>query len=220
MSEATVVRPPFNYKRDTKAARPVDWAAPQGQDACQTPGYALDPLLPFLSSSWTIWEPAAGEGLLVEALQSNGFPVVASDLLTGQSFFNFCPPSWDCLVTNPPYSLKYPWLERCYALGKPFALLVPVETIGSQKAQALFEKYGFEMLLLNRRVNFKTPNKGWENSGAQFPVFWLCWQLLPQPVVYGKIYHSDPRQAILPFLVERIPNRNCRFCTTAKRWTD
>lgn len=166
-----------------------DLYSPKGYDACQTPAYAIDPLLPYLDKDWIIWEPAAGENNLVEALYDSNYStnqVVVSDILTGQNFFEFSPELWDCLVTNPPYSIKYQWLERCYQLDKPFALLVPVEILGAKTAQNLLKQYGFEMMLLNKRVDFKMPNKGWDSS-AQFPVLWLCWQILPDKVMFGEI---------------------------------
>lgn len=168
----TETRTPYNYKRDAKAARPVDIYTPQGYDACQTPPSALAPLMPHLSQFKIIWEPAAGEGLLAAALRSR-FAVVASDILTGRNFFTWQPPAWECLVTNPPYSVKYPWLRRCYELGRPFALLVPVETLGAQSAHRLFARHGVEVVFVARRINFKMPHKGWEGKGAQFPVCWV-----------------------------------------------
>jgi hypothetical protein len=97
-------------------------------------------------------------------------------------------------MTNPPYSFKFDWLARCYELGKPFALLVPVETIGAKAAQRLMERYGAEQLLLDKRINFEMPNKGWAGSSAQFPVLWLCWRMLPQPIVYGRITRRHDQQ--------------------------
>ena len=176
----------FNYKRDSRRSSPQDIYTPQGMDACQTPPYAIDPLLPYLDPDWVIWEPAAGEGMLEGAFYDSGMRVVPTDILTGQNFFEYEPESWDCLVTNPPFSIKYQWLERCYELSKPFALLVPVETLGAKTAQELMKAYGFEIMLLDKRIDFKMPNKGFEGS-APFPVFWLCWQLLPEPVMFGEV---------------------------------
>jgi hypothetical protein len=180
----------YNYLRDNRRSQISDITAPLGMDACQTPGYALDPLLPYLNKSLTLWEPARGEGLIVKALSDNGFSVVGSDILTDQNFFDYEPEQWDCLVTNPPYSVHFQWLKRCYELGKPFALLVKVELLGTKTAQELMQQYGFEILLLDKRVNFKMPFKGWESS-AQFPTFWLCWKLLPEPVMFGKITRAS-----------------------------
>lgn len=147
-----------------------------GIDACQTPPRALAPLLPFIPRQWTIWEPASGEGLLVDALRTAGLMVIESDIITGQDFFEYQPDqAWDCLITNPPYSRKYPWLARCYELGKPFALLLPVETLGAKTAQCLFSQHGIAVLLIHGRVNFKMPRVGFEGSNAQFPVAWFTW---------------------------------------------
>ncbi len=179
----------FNYKRDNKSNQIGDIYEPKGYDACQTPAYAIDPLLPYLDRDWIIWEPAAGEENLVEALYDSGYSaerVIISDILTEKNFFEYSPDCWNCIITNPPYSIKYKWLERCYQLGRPFALLVPVEILGAKTAQNLLKQYGFEMMLLNKRVDFKMPNKGWDSS-AQFPVFWLCWQILPEKVIFGEI---------------------------------
>lgn len=182
----------FNYKRDTKSARPVDIYTPQGYDACQTPPHAVDPLLPYLQEGWNIWEPAAGEGYLEGALYDSGFSVTPSDILTGQNFFEFEPERWDCLVTNPPFSVKYKFLERCYQLGKPFALLMPVETLGTESAAVLFEQYGIEVIFIRPRINFKMPNKGWEGGGAQFPVAWFTWGLeIGRAISFVKVVPDD-----------------------------
>lgn len=181
--------PAYNYKRDAKTNRPGDLYEPKGYDACQTPPHAVDPLLPYLPTDLVIWEPAQGEGFLVEAFYDSSRRVIGSDILDGQNFFEYEPDEdWDVIVTNPPYSLKFKWLERCYQLGKPFALLLPVETLGAATSQAMFEQYGMELLLLNKRVNFKMPNKGWDGAGAQFPVAWFTWGLnLESSIVYGKL---------------------------------
>jgi hypothetical protein len=168
----------YNYKRDAKTSREQNIYVPQGYDACQTPAHALDPLVPYLETDSVIWEPAQGEGNLVEGLYDSGFSVIGSDILTDQNFFEWEPETpWDYLITNPPFSIKYKWLERCYELGKPFALLLPVETLGASTAIKLFKEHELELILIDKRVNFKMPNKGWNGGGAQFPVAWFTWQL-------------------------------------------
>ncbi len=153
-----------------------DVTAQKTSDLCQTPAYALDPLLPYLKTDRVIWEPAAGEGYLVQALVGAGLAVIDSDILTGRNFFEYDPQEWDCLITNPPYSIKFPWIERCYELGKPFALLLPVETLGTKTGQKPFKRYGLELVLLPSRANFKMPDKGWESSST-FPTGWFTWGL-------------------------------------------
>lgn len=177
----------YNYKRDNKASQAADIYIPLGMDACQTPAYAIDPLLPYLPEGWNIWEPAEGEGLLVEALYDSGFHVIPGDILTGKNFFDYEPDQWDCLITNPPFSIKYQWIGRCYQLGKPFALLLPVETLGAMSAQVPFEEFGIEVIFVRPRINFKMPNKGWDSS-AQFPTAWFTWGLnIGQQMTFAKV---------------------------------
>jgi hypothetical protein len=163
-------------------------------DRCQTPFYALDPLIPYLPKHELIWEPAQGDGHIVAKLTDEKFMILGTDILTGCNFFDYELEGFGCQVTNPPYSIKYDWLRRSYELEKPFALLLPLETLGSSKGQALFEQYGIEIILLDKRVNFKMPHKGYGKSGAQFPVAWFTWRLgIGQQITYGKItrYEDD-----------------------------
>lgn len=196
-----------NGKHKPKTNRAGDPSAPQSYDACQTPPYAVPPVLEYLKPSWTVWEPAAGEGLLARALLDADRAVVSTDLLTGYNFFE-CepPPAWDCIVTNPPYSIKYDWLARCYELGKPFALLMPVETLGTKTAQEMLKRYGMEVIFLDQRVDFKMPDKGWD-SHAQFPVAWFCYGLLDRQAVFASI-EKDKRAFLESLEKERAANAN------------
>lgn len=159
----------------------------KSMDQCQTPAYAIKPLLPYLKQYDVIWEPAAGEGYLIRALFDYGYQaVIASDV--EKNFFGWEPAYYTKHITNPPYSIKYPWLERCYELGRPFALLLPVETLGAARAQKLFDKYGIEVIFLSSRINFKMPNKGWNGSSAQFPTAWFTWKFgVGKPISFAKL---------------------------------
>lgn len=155
-------------------------------DQCQTPPYAVEPLLPYLKQH-IVWESACGEMLLANAIAAPGIPINATDLSMDLDFFKWQPNIWTAQVTNPPYSIKPQWLRRSYELDKPFALLVPVEFIGTQGCQKLIQAHGFEMMLLDARVDFKMPDKAWGGKGAQFPVLWLCHNILPEKVMFGSI---------------------------------
>jgi hypothetical protein len=157
-------------------------------DLCQTPGYAVDPLYQHIKPHWVIWESACGECNLVNALRSKGYQVFASDIFNGQDFFKYRPSRFDMILTNPPFSRKLEFIARCYQLGKPFALLLPVEFLGVGAAQKLFARFGVEIILLNRRVDFQTINTTFAKSNAWFPVAWFCWQLgIGQQITYGQI---------------------------------
>jgi len=168
-------------------------------DECQTPPYALDPLIPYLKSAniQLIWEPAVGKGCLAQSIINAGFDVVCTDIQYGDEwdFLRSVPlgrsmegQDWNMTITNPPYSIKYEWLEKCYELDHPFALLMPVEMLGTAKGQRLFDKYGIEVIFMSPRVDFLMPYALWTGHGAQFPTAWFTWKLnLPQQINYAKI---------------------------------
>lgn len=144
-------------------------------DDFQTPPIALKPLIPYLKEGWIIWECACGKGNLVKGLEEAGFRVIGTDILTGHDFLTYEPVYYDCIVTNPPYSLKQEFLERAYELGKPFALLLPLTTFETEKRQKLFRKYGLEVIFFNKRINFETPSGN--GSGSWFATAWFTWGL-------------------------------------------
>ena len=166
-------------------------------DVCMTPPHGVAPLLPYLPDGARIWECASGEGWIARELEQHGHTVISTDWQTGHDFFNYEPDNYDVIVTNPPYSLKYKWLERCYQLGKPFALLVPFTTIAAGGALKLYRRHGWEELRLTKRINFSMPNTGFRNAGAQFPVLWLCWRLLPQPIIVADVPDPLPEHRLI-----------------------
>lgn len=185
------------------------------KDRCGTPPYALEPLLPFMDRDTIIWESASGEGLLVNALRRKGYDrIIYSDILQhpSEDFFKT-----DCLqytevafgavgkliITNPPYSLKYKWLARCYELGYPFALLMPSDTLFAASANKLFQKHGIEIIIMNPRVDFKMPNTGWSGKGAQMATAWFTWKLnIGQMITFADI--SVAKKAFKDSFVEGI----------------
>jgi len=157
-------------------------------DRCQTPAEALLPILPWVWGR-KVWEPAAGDGIMAAELAKVA-TVTTTDLLTGNDFLKpwsdpWKSPEFDVIVTNPPFSLKYKFLARCYEYKIPFALLMQVDVFGAKTAQRLFEKNGAQVILLDRRINFKMPNLGWAGGGSHFAVAWFTWGLgLPNELNY------------------------------------
>jgi hypothetical protein len=128
-----------------------------GSGDFQTPPEAMLPLLPYLHRDWTIWECACGKRNLAQALRQAGFKVIDTDIKEGKDFLTWQLSEFHCIVTNPPYSLKYEFLDRAYALGKPFALLLPLTSLESPSRQNLFVSNGLQVMVLDKRIQFETP---------------------------------------------------------------
>jgi hypothetical protein len=117
-------------------------------DEYRTPKEALDILLPYLKKDWSIWECAWGQGSLAKHLKEKGFEVIGEqfkDFLDKELGLN--KDGFDCIVTNPPYSKKEEFLERCFEIGKPFALLMPLTALEGKKRGELYRKYGISLII-------------------------------------------------------------------------
>lgn len=177
-------------------------------DDFQTPKSALKPLLPYIKKNWTIWECAGGSGNLADELGRLSFKHITTDIIyTDEEFpkkmrLDFLTEKqtsdYDCIITNPPYSKKGEFIKRAYELGKPFAFLMPLTILETDKRQSLFKKYGIEILLLKKRINFETPSG--KGTGSWFATAWFCWKLLPKQINYEADTESQGILAQIPTL--------------------
>ena len=89
-----------------------------GGDEQYTPPKTVEILLPHIQhlKGKTIWLPFDREdSQFVKVLKANGFKVVYSHIDYGQDFFNYEPDKWDVIISNPPYTNKRAYWERCLA---------------------------------------------------------------------------------------------------------
>lgn len=157
-----------------------NYKAKSGKDLIQTPGYALEPLMQVihLEGFETIWECACGEGYLSLAFPES-LNVISSDILLGYNFFDYEPgEEYNAIITNPPFAERIDFVERCIELGKPWALLMPSETVSLKSFHKLVGNLLPQLAIIwfSPRVNFKMPNKGWEGT-AYFPTAWFTWNM-------------------------------------------
>lgn len=144
----------------------------QERDFFQTPNYATDIVADFLPRG-VIWECAEGHGRIVARLRAHGFAVFGTDLLTGQNFLTDQPIKiFDCIVTNPPFSIKRKFFSRCLSMDEPFALLLPADYSGWMIDAVRL--YGCEKIIPTRRIDYITPTgRNGGESAAQFHSLWL-----------------------------------------------
>ncbi len=152
------------------------------KDICQTPGYALEPLQTFvpLGKYQKVWEPACGEAILARQLGKTT-SVIGTDIsgTVSRDFLSWeLNEKYDAIITNPPFANRIEFMERCIELGKPWALLMPTETVSLKSfielVKGLSPRLG--IVWFAPRVNFKMPHKKWEGS-AYFPVAWFTWNM-------------------------------------------
>ena len=153
-----------------------------------TPFYATELIAPYLSGK--IWECACGEGHITAVLERYGMDVIETDIALGVDFLKCETIECDYIVTNPPYELKDKFIERCYNIGKPFALLLPLTALGGMKRNMLFREYGLEVLIPSRRINFIYKNAGKANW---FHSAWFCHNVLPEMLMFVEMDRENEK---------------------------
>lgn len=141
-------------------------------DELYTPIEAVEMILPYIPKEVkTIWEcTAIKESKIAKVLEDAGYDLITSHIENGEDFFKYEPKNYDMIITNPPYSIKNKFLKRAYDLNKPFMFLLPLTTLEGIDRGAMFNQKGIQLLIPNKRFNFK-PQK---NSGAWFQTSWFC----------------------------------------------
>ena len=146
-------------------------------DECYTPDEALLPLLSELSKNKIYYDCTSGiSSNIVDCLTSNGYKCLLSD--DRDFLIDDIPDGVDVIITNPPYSKKDKFIERCYELKKPFALLLPVSSLQGIKRGEMFSQNGIELLVLKKRIDFT--GKG----SPHFGVAWFCYNILKQQLIF------------------------------------
>jgi len=162
----------------------IDYMKKGKNDELYTPEEAIMPLLPYLPKGKVYWEPTDfGGSNITKVLKGNGYQVISTHINQGFDFLKDEPDfEFDVIITNPPYSLKDEFLERAYELGKPFAFLLPITTLEGKRRGELFRKYGIQVLVLDKRINFMNSKKNvWFNTS------WFCWKLLPRDLMFAQV---------------------------------
>jgi hypothetical protein len=160
----------------------INYTKNEKHDHFDTPAYAVRPLLQFIKPEWTIWEPTdtTGNSQIAQVLREHGNKVISTsqnqiDFLTDEPEFEF-----DCIVTNPPYTLKDEFIKRCYRHSKRWAMLMPLTALEGIGRGQWYRDHGVQLLVFDRRVEF-TGGACWFNTS------WFCFHVLPENLMFAEL---------------------------------
>jgi len=160
----------------------INYTKNKKHDHFDTPAYAVEPLLPYIHKSFKIWEPTDtnGESQITKVLQKHGCEVITTSIKDFDFLKDIPDFRYDCIITNPPYSLKDEFIKRCYELSLRWAMLMPLTALeGIQRGNKYRDK-GVELLVLDRRVEF-TGGSCWFNTS------WFCKGILPEKLIFARL---------------------------------
>lgn len=128
---------------------------------------------------------------MFRVLGGGGYDVTRSHIDDGQDFFEYEPDEYDVIVSNPPFSIKDKILERLYELNKPFAVLLPTNSLQGKKRYELFKR-GIQLLCFDSRIGFHYPDsmdvpKSWNSFSSSY----FCRDVLPRDLIIEKLNKYD-----------------------------
>lgn len=86
----------------------------------------------------------------VDVLKERGFEVVTTDT----DFFATDPPQGvQCIISNPPFSLKKAVMDRIKDLNLRFCLILPFQWLND----GVPLEYGHQLMFFRKRMHFNTP---------------------------------------------------------------
>lgn len=157
-------------------------------DLYPTPPEATVALMRFLKlpAATVVWEPACGQGDMVQALRDCGMLAYGTDICKGQDFLKSYRPqfvdrpfSW--IITNPPFSSAEEFIRHAAEIGKPFAMLLKAQYWHAAKRVQLFREIPPSYVLpLTWRPDFLFKERdGKKGASPLMDVMWCVW-LTPQ----------------------------------------
>ncbi len=140
----------------------------RAQDNYNTPLNAWQDILKYFDKNTTIWCPFYNDGSCANLIESLGYKCFHEN----QDYFTTEQPENTILIDNPPYSCKKRIILRAYESGKPFALLLPLDTLDRKYLHELFTK-GLQVIIPKRRYVFTQQKRNY----APFKAIWFCWNM-------------------------------------------
>lgn len=157
-------------------------------DELYSPYYITDHIIKYLPKDKIIWTPFDCQwSAFYQRLKETGYRVVRSSIQEGQDFFMYEPSEWDIIVSNPPYSIKDEVLERLYSFNKPFAVLLPLNSLQGKSRYRFFQQ-GIQLLTFDARVCYHDINHmDTVVKGSPFASAYFCRNLLPENLIIEQL---------------------------------
>jgi hypothetical protein len=157
----------------------------RANDLYETPDVAVHALLVVEQLPHRLWEPACGNGRIVNVLRTAGHEVFASDLVNygtnihGWDFLmeQRVPEGCEAIVTNPPLKLAHQFVTHALELCPKVVMLLRLAFLESERRCDILDNGTLARVFPFRKRLPMMHRDGWEgrkaNSGMAFA--WFVW---------------------------------------------
>jgi hypothetical protein len=172
-----------------------------GGDESYTPEYGVRPMIKYIKDyirrnkikHLNIWCPfdKRQESNFVKVLSEiESTNIISTHIDEGQDFFNYEPPIWDIIISNPPFKNKRQFFERALSFDKPFALLMTNTWLNDKYSKWVFKEANKDMQLLmfDKRIHFE--QNGEIKKKTTFSSSYYCYNFLPKQIILEELYYE------------------------------
>jgi hypothetical protein len=95
--------------------------------------------------TWKVLEPACGDGAIVRVLEKYHYTVIGKSIEHGDDFLDeTC--CYDAIITNPPFSLAFEFINKAKKLSNYVAMLLPLSYLhGKRRYDAIYSDTSFPL---------------------------------------------------------------------------
>ena len=125
-------------------------------DYYPTPDYSFKPLIKYLPKDIPIWEPACGDKRLIKWMKEENLEADGADLLDSKPY-NFLDDFkiYQCIVTNPPFSLAFDFCKHAVNICPEVFFLLRLNFLASKKRKFWFiNNTPSALFILSKRPSF------------------------------------------------------------------
>lgn len=154
-------------------------------DDYMTPPSAWKAIQQYIPNNKVVWEAFYGDGTSGNILSDFCKEVVHEEI----DFFEN--DRGECIISNPPFTMKKEVFTRLKELGKPFIIICPSSMINTQYMRRLFsnEQEPIQIIIPRKRIQFLKMVNGVvdpnQKKACNFDCFYYCWKMdLPRDIVW------------------------------------
>lgn len=148
------------------------------RDFYPTPPHATDALMKREKFVGTIWEPACGDGAMLDVIRKY-HPAVGTDIVSGIDFLKENALRADNIITNPPYNLAEQFIAHAKNRStRKIAMLLKLAFLEGRRRYAMFQDKQFPLktvYVFSKRITFHPQKLDDKKTGGMIAFAWFVW---------------------------------------------
>ena len=141
-------------------------------------------VLPYINRIDVLYEPFYGQGHTLKFFNENKYCMIGTkdaDFFTNEKDLRDC----DVVVSNPPFTKKYPIMKKLVDCKKPFILILPLSSINTLSFRKCFNNEMKDVSIMIPKGRIKFIQSGSVKKSPSFESCFVCWKIdLPQKLIF------------------------------------